>query len=565
MLMSKMFLPTLRENPADADTVSGQLLIRAGFIRKLSSGLYEWLPLGLRVLKKVEEIVRQEMNAIGGLEVSLPLLLPRGLWEETGRWQVYGEELFRLTDRKGQDFCLGPTHEECITDLVRKEIRSWRQLPIMFYQFGLKYRDEIRPRFGIMRAREFYMKDAYSFHSDEPDAERYYQKVFAAYEKICQRCGFEFRAVEASSGAIGGSFSHEFMVLAEAGEEEIVACECGYGANVDKAECPRPEADKSEKEKPLARQPVHTPGKKSVEEVSNFLQEKPEKFIKTLIYLVDDKPVVALVRGDCEINENKLANVLGAERLILADEETVKKFTGAEVGFAGPINLSGLKIIADYLVPDIVNGISGANQTDYHLKNINYSRDYQAEIVADIRKVKPGDSCPHCGRELKFYRGIEVGHTFKLGTKYSRAMQATYLDGEGKEKLIVMGCYGIGVSRIVAAAVEQSHDSDGIIWPENIAPYKIIIIPAGKNDSPVTPVAEEIYEKLLKAGQEVILDDRDERVGVKFKDADLIGIPYRITVGEKKISRGLVELKKRSEEQSTDLSVAAVVNFFTRT
>lgn len=546
MYFSKMYAPTLREAPADADIVSAKLMIRAGMIRKVASGLYEFLPLGLKVLKKVENIIREEMDAADGQEVSLPLLFPKDLWIETGRWNVYGKELFRLKDRKDAEFCLAPTAEEGITDLVRKDVKSYKQLPIMLYQFGTKFRDEIRPRFGIMRSREFLMKDGYSFHVDETDLEKYYEKMYQAYSNVCKRCGFEFRAVEAASGAIGGSFSHEFMVLAETGEEEIAWCNCGYGANSEKAECFANDEKKDEAALPMEE--VSTPGQCSVEEVASFMKSSPENFIKTMIYLVDGKTVIVLVKGDNEINEIKLQSLLGANEAVLADEETIKKITGAPVGFAGPIGLKNIKIVADLSVPGIVNAVTGANKKDFHIKNVNYGRDYKADMVADIRKVMHGDICPRCKKEkLKFSRGIEIGHIFKLGTKYSKSMNATYLDTNGKENLIVMGCYGIGVTRILAATIEQSHDENGIIWPDNIAPYEVIIVPINFADEKTKEATEKIYSALKAKGLDVLIDDRDERAGIKFKDADLIGIPYRITIGEKSLANGNVEFKARKD------------------
>lgn len=546
MYFSKMYIPTLREAPADADIVSAKLMIRSGMIRKVSSGLYEFLPLGLKVLKKVENIIREEMNAADGQEVSLPLIFPKDLWIETGRWNVYGKELFRLKDRKDAEFCLAPTAEEGITDLVRKDIKSYKQLPIMLYQLGTKFRDEIRPRFGIMRSREFLMKDGYSFHADETDLEKYYKRMYEAYTNVCARCGFKFRAVEAASGAIGGSFSHEFMVLAETGEEEIAWCGCGYGANSEKAECLR--AENKTKEDLLPLEEVNTPGKCSVEEVAGFMQSSPDRFIKTMIYLADGKPVVVLVRGDNEINEIKLQALLGANEAVLADENTIEQVTGAPVGFAGPLGLKNVKIIADLSVPGIANAVTGANKKDFHTKNVNYERDYKADIVADIRKVRNGDICPRCKKEeLKFSRGIEIGHIFKLGTKYSKSMNATYLDTNGKENLIVMGCYGIGVTRILAATIEQSHDENGIIWPDSIAPFEVIIVPVNFADEKTKEVTGKIYSELKAKGLDVLIDDRDERAGIKFKDADLIGIPYRITIGEKNLVNGNVELKARRD------------------
>ncbi|MHB9154066.1 MAG: proline--tRNA ligase [Endomicrobiales bacterium] len=556
MRFTKLFVPTLREAPSDADTVSAKLMLRAGMIRKLASGIYDWLPVGLRVLRKVERIIREEMNAVGGQELWLPLLLPRELWEETGRWNIYGKELFRLKDRKDSWFCLGPTHEEVITDLVRREVRSYRQLPLMLYQFGTKFRDEIRPRFGVMRSREFLMKDAYSFHADEKDLEGYYQEVFKAYKTICERCGFQYRAVEAATGAIGGSFSHEFMVLAETGEEEIAWCECGYGANVEKAECAgMVQTARAEERLPLEE--VHTPGMRTVEEVGKFLNADASRFIKTLIYTADGKPVVVLIRGDHEVNEAKLASVLQVGELSLANEETIEKVTGAPLGFAGPVNLKEtVKVVADHSVETVLNGVTGANKKDFHLRNVNMARDFTPDAGADIRKVKKGDCCRHCGKELDFSRGIEIGHAFKLGLKYSSAMKASFLDAEGKEHPVVMGCYGIGVSRIVAATIEQSHDANGIVWPAALAPFTVVIIAVNYGEERTRRVSDDIYRQLQEAGIEVLLDDRDERAGIKFKDADLIGIPYRITIGEKNLKDNRVELKARWEKAEQSRLVA---------
>jgi prolyl-tRNA synthetase len=549
MFFTKMLIPTLREAPSDADIISAKLMIRAGMIRKLASGLYKFLPLGLKVLRKVENIIREEMNAAGGQEITLPLIFPKDLWFETGRWNVYGKELFRLKDRKDAEFCLAPTAEEAVTDLVRKEVRSYKQLPLMLYQFGTKFRDEIRPRFGVMRSREFLMKDAYSFHADEADLEKYYKVMFDAYTNICKRCGFKFRSVEAASGAIGGSFSHEFMILADTGEEEITWCDCGYGANSEKAEClPKLET----KEDHLALEEVLTPNVGAVEDVAKFLNTSPEKFIKTMVCKADGNLIVILIRGDHEINEIKLQSLLGANDIVLADEQTVVSIINAPLGFAGPVGLKGIKIIADLSVVEISNAVTGANKKDYHLKNVNYKRDYNIDILADIRKVAHGDICPRCKKEsLKFSRGIEVGHVFKLGTKYSKSMNATYLDTNGKENLIVMGCYGIGVTRILAATIEQSHDDNGIIWPNNIAPFNVVIIPVNYEDTKIKGTTDKMYKELMSKGIDVLVDDRDERAGIKFKDADLIGIPYRITVGEKNLEKGFVELKARKDNKES--------------
>ncbi|MDR1696084.1 MAG: proline--tRNA ligase [Endomicrobium sp.] len=567
MYFSKMLIPTLREAPSDADIISAKLMIRAGMIRKVSSGLYEFLPLGLKALRKVETIIREEMNAAGGQEVILPLLFPKELWLETGRWNVYGKELFRLKDRKEAEFCLAPTAEEGITDLIRKNINSYKQLPLMLYQFGTKFRDEIRPRFGIMRAREFLMKDGYSFHADEADLEKYYKIMFDAYTNICKRCGFKFRAVEAASGAIGGSFSHEFMVLAETGEEEIAHCECGYGANTEKAETLPFEPLTEEL---LNMEEVFTPDIGSVEDVSKFLNANPEKFIKTMIYIADNQPLAVLVRGDFEVNEVKLQAYLGANELVLADESTINDITGAPCGFAGPVNLKKkIKIIADLSVVNVKNAVVGANKKDYHLKNVNAGRDYKYGESADLRKIAEGDICPRCKKgKISFSRGIEVGHAFKLGTKYSKSMNASYLDTNGKENLIVMGCYGIGVTRILAATIEQSHDENGIIWPDNIAPFEVIIVPVNFADEKTKEAAEKIYNELTAKGLDVLVDDRDERAGIKFKDADLTGIPYRITIGEKNLANGNVELKARKDGKEgikllkPEDAVAELLNIF---
>ncbi len=563
MYYSKAFIPTLKEAPSDMDNISAKLMVRSGMIRKLGSGLFELLPLGLKTLENVMMVIKEEMRAIDGQEVKLPLLLPKELWIETGRWNVYGKELFRIKDRKNAEFALAPTHEEAITDLARSFIKSYKQLPIMLYQFGIKFRDEIRPRFGVMRAREFLMKDAYSFHATEADLEEYYKKVYAAYEKICKRCGFKYRVVEAASGAIGGNFSHEFMVLADTGEEEIAWCNCGYGANSEKAEC-LPE-DKKSDEKLLDMEEILTPNVGTIEDVSKFLNSCAQKFIKTIIYVADGEPVAALVRGDYEINEIKLQSLIGCSELELATPEIIAEVTGAKVGFAGPVNLKKkIKIYADYSVVNIVNGVIGANKDDTHIKNVNYEKDYKADVVADLRKVVHGDNCPRCKKEkLQFSRGIEIGHVFKLGTKYSKSMKATYLDANGKEQLMVMGCYGIGVTRILAATIEQSYDENGIIWPVALAAFKVSIIPVDFKNKQIKQTAEKIYKELRALKIDVLLDDRDERAGIKFKDADLIGIPFRITVGEKNLKDGNVEFKNRRDDKSAAKIIKAeeIVNF----
>ena len=547
MRYSQYLLPTLKEIPSEADVPSHQLMFRAGMIRKLASGIYSYLPLGLRAIQKVESIIREEMNRAGAIEVLLPFVQPAEIWQESHRWEEYGKELVRFRDRHNRDYCLGPTHEEVITDIARREIRSYRQMPINLYQIQTKFRDEIRPRFGVMRAREFIMKDAYSFDVDEKGADESYQKMVDAYTRIFTRCGLKFKMVEAESGVIGGTFSHEFMVLAETGEETIVSCtHCSYAANIEKAEFKRPEASGRILDKELLKplQKVLTPDKRTVEEVTQFLQVSPKDLIKTLIFDTDKGCIAALVRGDHEISEKKLKAVLGTENLQLAGEETVEELTHAPKGFAGPIGLS-IPMIADMDIQKMVNFVTGANEKDAHLIHVNLMRDFKVDQFVDIRKFFPGDCCPLCGKETRIDKGIEVGHTFKLGTKYSKAMGATYLDDQGKEKEIVMGCYGIGLGRTVAAAIEQSYDQNGIIFPMPITPFQILLLPVNLKIDLLRETAEKLYQNLLEEGMEVLYDDREETPGVKFKDADLIGIPLRVTLGEKNLKKGLVEVKKR--------------------
>ncbi|MEK7689156.1 MAG: proline--tRNA ligase [Deltaproteobacteria bacterium] len=553
MRFSKMFLPTLKEAPSDAEVVSHKLMTRAGMIRKVAAGIYNYLPLGLRVIRKVENIVREEMNKAGAQEVEMPMVIPSELWQESGRWDVYGKELLRLKDRHQRDFCLGPTHEEVVTDMVRREIRSYKELPITLYQVQTKFRDEIRPRFGLMRGREFIMKDAYSFHATEEDAEREYQNIYDAYCRIFERCGLNFRAVEAETGAIGGRFSHEFMVLADTGEDAIASCnKCKYAANVEKAEIKIQgsvvRGQWSEKEKPLEK--ISTPGMKTVEEVSEFLKTTPQKLIKTMIYDSDKGVVAVLVRGDYELNEAKLKRLLKVERLVLADEETVRKATRAPSGFAGPVGLT-VRIVADYSIQSVVNSIVGANEADAHFINVNLNRDFRADVFGDLRMAVAEDLCPRCDGVLEIFRGIEVGHVFKLGTKYSEAMNATFLNEKGAAKPMIMGCYGIGIGRTAAAGIEQNHDDKGIIWPMPLAPFQVHLVPVNVNDKATMDVAETIYKNLTDAGVEVLMDDRDERAGIKFNDADLIGIPIRLTIGSKALKENSVELKmRRSPEVS---------------
>lgn len=549
MRLSEYLVPTLREVPAEAEIVSHQLLLRAGFIRKAASGVYTYLPLAQRVLTKIKGIVREEMNRAGGQEILLPIMQPAELWLESGRWNVYGPELFRLKDRHGRDFCLGPTHEEIITELVKGDVRSYKQLPLLLYQIQNKYRDERRPRFGLMRGREFIMKDLYSFDRDEAGLDTSYQKMYDAYNRIFSRCGLEFRPVEADSGPIGGNVSHEFMVLADSGEATVIYCPeagCGYAANVEKAFAkPRPATNN---EPPAALELVQTPGMKTVEEVAAFLGVGSERLVKTMLYATDDGVVAALVRGDREVNEVKLQNVLQTVQLELAEPETIRRVTGAPVGFTGPVGLEVKSLVMDEEVADMVNGVTGANQADAHYRNVNPGRDFKADLVADIRLVVEGDVCVRCGARLKSRRGIEVGQVFKLGVKYSKALGLNYLDEQGTEKPVVMGCYGIGVSRTMAAAVEQNYDADGIIWPASIAPFKVIVVPVNMKDERQAAVAEEIYGQLWDAGIDTVLDDRVERPGVKFKDADLVGYPVRVTVG-KKAAEGFVEVLRRRNKE----------------
>jgi len=547
MRYSQYLLPTLKEVPSEAEVPSHQLMLRAGMIRKLASGIYSYLPLGLRSIRKVETIIREEMNRAGAIEVLLPFVQPAELWQESHRWEEYGGELARFKDRHNRDGCLGPTHEEVITDIARKEIRSYRQMPLNLYQIQTKFRDEIRPRFGVMRAREFIMKDAYSFDVDEKGADESYQKMIEAYTRIFTRCGLKFRAVEAETGLIGGTFSHEFMVLAETGEEAIVSCtRCPYAANIEKAEFQR-QVKKGRTHDKGSQKPVQkvlTPDKRTVEEVAQFLNVSPQDLVKTLIFESDKGCVAALVRGDHEISEKKLKAVWGTEDIQLASEETVEEITHAPKGFAGPTGLS-VPVLADLDIQEMVNFVTGANEKDAHLIHVNTGRDFQVSQFVDIRKFTPGDHCPLCGEETQMDKGIEVGHTFKLGTKYSKAMGATFLDDQGKEKEIVMGCYGIGVGRTVAAAIEQYYDQNGIIFPMPIAPFQVLILPVNIKMDFLKETAEQLYQTLLENGIEVLYDDREETPGVKFKDADLIGIPLRATLGEKNLKKGLVEIKKR--------------------
>lgn len=549
MYVSQLYAPTLREVPAEAEIKSHQLLVRAGFIRKSSAGVYSYLPLAWRVLNKISAIVRQEMNKVGGQEILMPILQPAEIWLESGRWSVYGKELFRLQDRQQRDFCLGPTHEELVTDLVRADVYSYRQLPLYLYQIQNKYRDELRPRFGLMRGREFIMKDLYSFDRDEAGLEKSYQKLYQAYKKVFQACGLDFRIVEADSGAIGGNVTHEFMVLATSGEAEIVYCSvCDYAANVEIAPC-KPTQNLPEEKK--AKQKVATPTQTTVEQVTAFLKVAPQKLIKALFYQADDKIIAVLVRGDRTLNEIKLKKMCSANNLTLASAEKIYEITACQPGFVGPVGLKNIEIYADEEIKTLTNAVCGANQAGYHLINVQPGRDFSVSAYADLRMCEAAEPCPKCQSPLKTARGIEVGQVFKLGTKYSESLGAKYNDEFGKERLMVMGCYGIGISRTMAAVVEQNNDSEGIIWPLSIAPYQVVIIPVLPTDELLWENAQEIYQQLLENGVEVVLDDRDERAGVKFKDADLIGYPLRLTLGRRFKTHEEIELKLRSEKEAT--------------
>ncbi len=566
MFYSRYFIPTIKETPSDAEVVSHQLMLRAGMIRKLAAGIYNYLPLGLRSIRKFEAIVREEMNKAGAIEMLMPSVQPAELWEESGRWSFYGKELLRFRDRKDGEFCMGPTHEEVITDMVRREIKSYRQMPVNFYQIQTKFRDEIRPRFGLMRGREFIMKDAYSFDVDSAAADGSYELMFQAYMRIFERCGLNFRAVEADTGTIGGSSSHEFMVLADSGEDAIVSCDsCRYAANVEKAES-RPAAGASTEEQ-LELTKTATPDMKSIADVAAFLGLATDRTIKALVYSsTTGEHVMAILRGDHELNEIKLKNCLGWDEIQMATDEEILAYTGAPVGFLGPMGLKqGVVVVADLALRGMANAVIGANEKDMHYMNANLGRDFTPDRFVDLRNVEAGDPCPRCEEgKLEMWRGIEVGHVFKLGTKYSQALGATYLDADGKEQIIFMGCYGIGIGRTVAAAIEQNHDDNGIIFPLPLAPFHCSVVALNTKDKGVMAAAEEMYFRLEQQGIEVLFDDRDERPGVKFKDNDLIGIPLRIVVGSKGLAEGKVEVKIRASGEMLLLSPDEAVETIVR-
>lgn len=562
MRYSQALLPTLKENPAEAEIVSHRLMLRAGFMRKLTSGVYTYLPYGLAAIRKVEEIVREEMNRAGAQEMLMPMVQPADLWQESGRYVKYGPELLRFKDRHERESCLGPTHEEVITDIIRRDIHSYRDLPLNLYQIQTKFRDEVRPRFGLMRGREFIMKDAYSFDVSDEMASVSYKKMHEAYSRIFRRCGLEFRAVEADSGTIGGSFSHEFMVLAETGEDTIVFCrECDYAANMEKAVVDPPEDPGAVELQELEK--VETPGKRKVDAVCDFLGIDPKQLLKTIVYIADGKAIGVLLRGDHEVEEVKLKNHLGAADITLADDKEVYDATGVPSGYLGPVGAK-IPLVADHSVAAMRNIYSGGNEKNQHLQNVNYGRDFKVDSTADLRQITTADPCPLCGGSMEFAEGIEVGHIFKLGTSYSESMGAVFQDSEGKEKPFVMGCYGIGVSRVVAAAIEQNHDDNGIIFPLPLAPYKVVILNLGSNDEQITAAAEALYGELLKMGVETLFDDRDERPGAKFKDADLLGIPYRITVGKRYAKDGVIEVRSRRHGKTHEMALGGVVSFISK-
>jgi prolyl-tRNA synthetase len=549
MRWSQYYLFTTREVPSDAEVVSHKLMIRAGMIKKVAAGIYSYLPFGWRSLQKLQAIVRAELEAAGCVELSMPAVQPAELWMESGRWQKYGKELLRIKDRHQREFCFGPTHEEVITDIVRHDVRSYRQLPLNLYQIQTKFRDEIRPRFGLMRGREFLMKDAYSFHASAESLDATYEAMRRAYQRIFERCRLEFTDVEADTGTIGGSSSHEFMVLAETGESAVARCAaCGYAANVEKAERGAWPAAAGDPCPPGERRLVDTPGKAAVADVAGFLDVEPSGVVKTLIYETEKGFVAVAIRGDREVNEVKLANFLDVQHLALAGEEKVRQVTGAAVGYAGPVSLPpGVRLVADRSVAGIVDFVCGANESDRHWTGVNWGRDAQPEVFDDFLLVTVGDPCPRCGSELGVTRGIEVGHVFKLGTKYSEAMGCAYTDETGAARPMIMGCYGLGIGRTVAAAIEQNHDADGIVWPLPLAPFQLLLAALNPEDARVRGAADALYDALRERGVEVLYDDRDERPGVKFKDADLVGVPVRLVVGAKSLAAGAVELSLRRD------------------
>ncbi len=560
MRMSKMYMPTLKEDPSEAEIVSHKLLLRAGMIRRLVSGIYSYLPLGYRVIRKVEQIVREEMDAAGSQELLMSAMQPKELWEATGRWENFGPEMYTLVDRNSRELCLGPTAEEYVTDLIKNEIKSYKQLPLNLYQIQTKYRDEKRPRFGLMRGREFIMKDAYSFDTDKEALEESYDIMWKAYDKVFDRLKLSYKVVEGDTGAMGGDVSHEFMATSEAGEGLMAYCEsCDYAATDEKARVVYNVEEKDEEEKPLEK--VVTENVTTIEGLEEFFKMDKSKFAKALVYSAQAEPVVVVVPGDRELNERKLENYLGisSHDMEMADEEMIYDITGASVGFTGPVGLKeGTRLLVDSRITKMKNLIVGGNETDIHLKNVNYDRDFKGEVIDDLLMIREGDKCPGCSEILKIERGIEIGNIFQLGTKYSEGIDAKFLDENGKEKPFVMGSYGIGITRTVAAIIEQSHDENGIIWPLNVAPYQLIITVINTKNQDQIDLAEKLYEEFTKRGVEVLLDDRKERAGVKFNDRDLIGIPIRVVVG-KAAGDGIVEYSLREDGEKEDVDLEELI------
>lgn len=560
MRWTEALIPTLKEDPQDAEVISHKLMVRAGLVRKLISGAYSYLPLGMRALQKVTSIIREEMNAKGAQEIMMPAIHPPELWKITARYEALGPVLIKFRDRHNKELVLGATHEEIVTDLVANNVKSYKDLPLILYQIQTKFRDEPRPRFGVMRTSEFIMKDAYSFDRDVEGMEASYKKMYDAYCRIFERCGLPYLPVEADPGMMGGSLSHEFMVPSEAGEDLIVVCQkCKYAASVQVAACKNgKEAGAGSKEKKLPIAEVETPGIKTIEKVAEFLKVEPAKLVKTILYKADDKIVAVLVRGDFEVNETKVKNYLKASMLELADEKTIEKITGGQVGFSGPVKLLNARIIADNSIKNMANFVTGANKNDAHLINVNLDRDFVVNEFADLRNITKDDKCPACGKAIDIKKSIEVGHTFKLGTKYSDALGAKFLDAEGKTHTIIMGCYGIGVNRILASLIETSNDKDGIIWPLSIAPYRVMLMALNISSKKVKDISEEVYASLIKGGYDVLFDDRDISAGIKFKDADLIGIPLQVIVGEKNAKKNIVEIKSRKDKSVMEVAPSDV-------
>ena len=561
MKMSKMYMPTLREVPAEAEIPSHQLLLRAGMTRKLVSGVYSYLPLGYKVIRKVEDIVREEMDNHGGQEVYLSAIQPKEIWEATGRWENFGPEMFRVGDRHNREFCLGPTHEEYLTNMIKGEITSYKQLPLILYQIQTKYRDELRPRFGFMRAREFIMKDSYTFDVSEEAMKVAYKNQWEAYDNIFTRLNMRYKVVQGDSGAMGGDNSHEFMAMSEYGESLVAYCDkCDFAATDEKASVNYDVVNETEEK--LEVEKVHTPGATTIEDLEKLFNAHGSKFAKALVYEIKEEPVVCIIPGDRQLNEIKLLNHLGAaeHEIEVASDETILEITGAEKGFTGPIGLKeGTKLLVDSRITEMTNLVVGANEKDYHIKNANYGRDFEGEVVKDLLLIEEGDKCPKCGEVLKMERGIEVGNIFQLGTKYSEGLNAKFLDDNGREQFFWMGSYGIGVSRTVAAIVEQNYDENGIIWPLVVAPYHAIITIINKKDEAQVELAEKMYDELKAAGVDVLLDDRDERAGIKFNDRDLIGIPIRITVGRNAVD-SVVEYSIRRDGENSDVKSEEVLD-----